>query len=56
MERTDVDVDLIGKVKLEQEKPSFLNRLSRKVKKMFNGNEVEVDEWYDADTGMAYEN
>ena len=52
---TDVDVELIGKVRLEEEKPSFLNRLTRKVKKMFNGNEIEIDEEYDADTGIVYD-
>lgn len=52
---TDVDVELIGKVKLEEEKPSLLNRLTRKVKKMFNGNEVEVEEEYDPDTGVIFD-
>jgi len=54
-ETTDVDVELLGKVKLEEEKPSLLNRLTRKVKKMFNGNEVEFEEEYDPATGHVYE-
>lgn len=47
---TDVEMVVVGNIEIEEQKPSLLNRLKRKVKKMFGGQEVEVEEEYEEET------
>lgn len=49
---TDVEMVVVGNIEVKEEKPSLITRLTRKVKKMFGGEEVEVDEEYDEHTSV----
>jgi len=47
MKTTDVELVVVGNI--EVEKPSLMQRLTRKVKRIFGGEEQEVEEEYDAE-------
>jgi len=47
MRTTEVELVVVGNI--EVEKPSLMKRLKRKVKRMFGGEEREVEEEYDAE-------
>lgn len=51
---TAVELEVVGKVVVEEESPSFLTRLTRRVKQMLgSGEEVEIDEEYDESLASA---